>query len=1288
MKISKKMFPAFAIIVINSILERMTTKNLSQAVLFIAALFFFSCTQPKEQEHSTFIAPKVTAATGYIVPNDSIKPPKVVVVDERKLKKVKAGTPKVRPTNTNIHSVGKPKIVLVGTPRVCIPGQDTFLLPKTVPAIDRPFVAGIPEVVIAKEALVKDPNPAGFSSFSKLQGLKHSDISCMLQDKSGNIWFGTYGGGVSKYDGKFFTHFTEVQGLSNNYVQSILEDKSGNLWFGTGGGGVSRLSRDGKSFTHFTEKEGLSHNYVNCILEDKSGNIWFGTEGGVSRLSQDGKSFTHFTEAQGLSNNDVWSILEDKIGNLWFGTYGGGVSRLIRNGTSFTHFTKAQGLSNNVVRCILEDKNGNLWFGTEGGGVSRLSRDGIFFTYFTKAQGLSNNDVRSILEDKIGNLWFGTRGGGVSRLSRGGTSFTHFTEAQGLCNNVVQSILEDKSGNMWFGTYIGGVSRLSRDGASFTHFTAAQGFSNDNVLSILEDKNGNLWFGIDGGGVSRLSRDGRFFMHFTAAQGLSNNEVQSILEDKSGNLWFGTWGGGVARLSRNRKFFTHFTEAQGLSYNKVNSILEDKSRNIWFGTNGGGVSRLSRDGTSFTHFTKAQGLSNNDVLSILEDKSGNIWFGTDGGGVSRLSPDGKSFTHFTKAQGLSNNEVKSILEDKSGNIWFGTGGGGVSRLSPDGKSFTHFTEKEGLSNNVVLSILEDKSGNIWFGTRFGLSRLSQRKLAEFNQKVKSGQLKASDVFFKNYTYEDGFLGIGCNPNALFEAKDGTIWIGANDRLTAYHPPTGKEIATVAPNIQLTGIALFNENIAWASLSSSVLQSTSAKEKASPNNFFVKDTILTLGNGVKVGNFTFESLSPWYNLPEKLSLAYNNNYLTFNFIGITMARPKNVKYQYKLEGIDQNWSALTSRNEAPYGNLPQGNYTFKVKAMNSEGVWSDEFAYNFSIRPPWWKTWWAYCLYALLIGGSIRGYILYRSKALRRENLILEKKVTLRTVQLEQKSTELEKSLENLKSTQNQLIQKEKLASLGELTAGIAHEIQNPLNFVNNFSEMSVELIQEIKSPLTPEGGIREGEKMDMELIEDVVQNLQKINHHGKRASSIVSGMLEHSRNSTGERAMTDINKLADEYLRLSYHGMRAKNSNFNADYELIADSALPLINVVPQDMGRVLLNLINNAFYAVHQRNNVETLHATSLPAQTKYQPTVTISTQQANNQIIISVTDNGTGMSKEIQAKIFQPFFTTKPTGEGTGLGLSLAYDIVTKGHGGTIEVESKEGEGTVFIVKLPLQV
>jgi len=440
----------------------------------------------------------------------------------------------------------------------------------------------------------------------------------------------------------------------------------------------------------------------------------------------------------------------------------------------------------------------------------------------------------------------------------------------------------------------------------------------------------------------------------------------------------------------------------------------------------------------------------------------------------------------------------------------------------------------------------------------------------------------------------------------------------------------------------------------------------------------------LGNGVQVGDIRVDSTIKWQALPGGLSLPYDNNYLTFHFIGITMYQSDKVKYRYFLEGNDRNWSTLSSSNRASYSNLSPGRYTFKAKALSSVGEWSNEYHYTFTIRPPWWATWWAYLIYTLLFLSGLRAYIVFRSRQLVKKNQMLEHKVNIRT-------RELEQSLSKLKSTQAQLIQSEKMASLGELTAGIAHEIQNPLNFVNNFSEMSVELAQELKEEVQkPE--IDKDAVLD--LVADLSQNQQKISHHGKRASSIVKGMLEHSRAGRSIKELTDINQLADESLRLSYHGLRAKDkggsaTRFNADYELIADENLPKIEVVPQEIGRVLLNLINNAFYAVNvgEARSLADVKQSLADVKTNYQPKVTVTTQALDHQIEIRIADNGAGIPEGIKSKIFQPFFTTKPTGEGTGLGLSLAYDIVTKGHGGTIECESVEGQGTTFIVKLPIQ-
>lgn len=303
---------------------------------------------------------------------------------------------------------------------------------------------------------------------------------------------------------------------------------------------------------------------------------------------------------------------------------------------------------------------------------------------------------------------------------------------------------------------------------------------------------------------------------------------------------------------------------------------------------------------------------------------------------------------------------------------------------------------------------------------------------------------------------------------------------------------------------------------------------------------------------------------------------------------------------------------------------------------------------------------------------------------------LEVQVLERTAALTKQKEELEEALLELKTTQGQLIQAEKMASLGELTAGIAHEIQNPLNFVNNFSELSNELIQEIleeRSKKNSESSVRtKDQEMEEEALEDIRQNLEKIVFHGKRADSIVKGMLLHSRTSSGQKEPTDINALLDEYLRLSYHGLRAKDKSFNSDFKTNFDDGLPKIPVIPQDMGRVFLNLINNAFYAVNEKKK----NSPRIEGEKPYSPLVTISTSAYTRQsgksggIKIIISDNGGGIPAHIQSKIFQPFFTTKPTGQGTGLGLSLSYDIV-KAHGGELTVESKEGEGTTFNIKLP---
>jgi signal transduction histidine kinase len=397
--------------------------------------------------------------------------------------------------------------------------------------------------------------------------------------------------------------------------------------------------------------------------------------------------------------------------------------------------------------------------------------------------------------------------------------------------------------------------------------------------------------------------------------------------------------------------------------------------------------------------------------------------------------------------------------------------------------------------------------------------------------------------------------------------------------------------------------------------------------------------------------------------EKIVLDYDQNIFSFDFATIDYTNPDRNRMIYYLENFDRNWSLANSENRAYYFNVPPGEYTFHVKSSKGAGPWASR-KIDLIISPPWWRTWWAYSAYAIILGLCIFGFDRFM-----RHRLIRIERERSREKELKQ-AKEIEKAYTELKNTQAQLIQSEKMASLGELTAGIAHEIQNPLNFVNNFSEVSQELVSEMREELE-NGQMKEV----LELSEHIENNLEKISHHGKRASDIVKGMLQHSRATGSTKEKTDLNKLADEYFRLAYHGLRAKDKSFTSKMETSFDEKLEKIKVIPQDIGRVLLNIITNAFHVVSEKKK---------DAPDSYEPSVMLSTKNLKDSIEIRISDNGNGIPKEILEKIFQPFFTTKPSGKGTGLGLSLSYDIV-KAHGGQLQVDTQEGAGTTFIIKLP---
>jgi len=364
----------------------------------------------------------------------------------------------------------------------------------------------------------------------------------------------------------------------------------------------------------------------------------------------------------------------------------------------------------------------------------------------------------------------------------------------------------------------------------------------------------------------------------------------------------------------------------------------------------------------------------------------------------------------------------------------------------------------------------------------------------------------------------------------------------------------------------------------------------------------------------------------------------------------------------------------------------------VKGSNKDGVWNEAgAAIKITITPPWWRTRWAYSSYALLaIAGIVAMDRIQRRRLIKKEreraeaerkDLELKKAAELKTTY-----GRLTEAHQNLKATQQQLITQEKLASLGQLTAGIAHEIKNPLNFVNNFAALSVDLAKELREEIErrkAKGEGRDGFASMEEIIDTLVQNAERINHHGKRADGIVKSMMQHARGSSHEREPVDINHLLDEAVNLTYHGLRANDASFNITIEKDYDGSIGQLEVVPQDLSRVFLNVVNNACYAAFQKQKANSKKQTA--SEKDFSPTIFVSTKNVGDKIEIRIRDNGNGIPQDIREKIFNPFFTTKPTGQGTGLGLSISYDIIVQQHRGEIKVETEEGKFTEFVVRLP---
>lgn len=612
-------------------------------------------------------------------------------------------------------------------------------------------------------------------------GLPQISVNAALQTTDGYLWLGTQEG-LARFDGVRFQVFDKTNGeqLLNKWVKSLYQDAEGNLWIGTYGGGLTRLK--GGVFTTYTSEDGLSGNLVNAICGGGDGNgdvLWIGANNGLNRLViKNGKpEVTVYTTRDGLAADIVNAVYSDSGGNLWIGT-NKGLNRL-DNG-DFTTYTTESGLADNIVYTIYEDTGENrgvMWIGTEGG-LNRLY-NGRFDVYTTR-EGLSGNRIRTIRRDADGNLWAGTYGGGLNRLTpdrkAGAFSIDFIGAADGLSDDKVLTVCEDRERNLWIGTEAGGLNRLKD--SKFTPFTTREGLSHDVAWSICEDRMGRLWIGTNGGGLNRLDPETGAFKTYKVNDGLSHNVVFSLHADRAGNLWAGTDGGGLNRLTPGKKdgSFTieTYATAQGLSNNFIWAILEDRAGAFWIGAGGGGLNRLELDKTNTIVTTNAystrEGLSSDFVRSLHQDGDGILWIGTDGG-LDRLDPETGEITSYTTEQGLSNNVVNTIYQDGEGILWIGTDGG-LTRLDPRSSSLTAVTRREGLFDDIIIQVLEDDRNNLWMSCNRGIFRVNKEELNAYCD----GKIET----VKNVSYDenDGMISRECTGGyqpAGWKSRAGKLW---------------------------------------------------------------------------------------------------------------------------------------------------------------------------------------------------------------------------------------------------------------------------------------------------------------------------------------------------------------------------------------------------------------------------------------------------------------------------------------------------------------------------------
>ncbi len=1079
-----------------------------------------------------------------------------------------------------------------------------------------------------------------------------------------------------------FKHLTPRDGLSAQFVWSILQDRHGYIWIGTADG-LDRF--DGYAVTNYShdprDSTSVRAGGVVALLEDERGGFWVGTTDGLDRMDPETGRFSHIVlgpnpRPDSLPDLVTYGLHIGSEGRLWAGTADGLFVLEDPDGRRTTRYAHdpddPSSLSHSNVRDIEESPDGTLWIGTYGGGLNRFdptTETAVHYRHDPDVpSSLSSDEIWELHRDARGTLWIATRRG-LCRMDEADETFDCLLpdpdDPSRLSDGDIQSIEEDDQGRLWLGTGLGGVNVFDPASGAITHYrhdpSDPSSLGQDDVHTVFRDRFGTYWFAHHDRGISWMSPNRVRFetrrLDPNAPELAAINNVTDFLDEGAGVIW-ATTEHGLLRIDSTAPSPEHFVpfpegpSSGGPAFNPnlLTALVKDQWGRLWMGNTMGGLFVFDPESRTFETISVPE--TDGWIVPSFMDAEGDIWIGTTEAGLWRVEPETEAVTPYLpdpqNAESVANTGVLPFL-DAAGNIWLEA----FNEKDQTELAFQQYDrERDAFTNRPVplpenvefanVHMFPEQAGVFWISSSEGLYRAD----------VRSGDVDL-------YSREE--LNIPVQLNAMQRDARGRLWFGAWTGEFGMLDPAAR---TVTQYFAEDGVDIRRHIFSRRGPSGEVtFNGFGGLMRFHPEEILQKTTHPEVHVTAVRASGTALPISAG---EESLRLTHDQNTLAFDYVGLNYDDPIRNAYRYTLEGFDEGWNDVGTQRSALYPKLPPGEYTFHVQAANSAGVWNDVGdAVALAILPPWWRTVWAYLLYGLLFVGGV-----VAADRIQRRRLVAKERARTQERELQQ-AREIERAYRDLQSAQQQLIQQEKMASLGQLTAGIAHEIKNPLNFVTNFAGLSEELLSELQEAL------RAGD-LDVanEITLDLVTNIVKIEEHGRRADSIVRSMMQHARGTSGDREEVNLHAFVEEYVNLAYHGKRASTPDFNVNIERDFSTDLGKIQLVPQEMGRVLLNLLGNAFDAVYEK---------SAKRNGEYEPRVKISARRANGKVEIRVADNGPGVPDSFRKKVFEPFFTTKPTGSGTGLGLSLSYEIVTQGHGGTLDIESEDEEGTAFVVRLP---